>query len=306
MSERGVFAVDRGIWDHPELDSDEPFSRREAWIWLISEAAWKPCRVRVGEVRVNLRRGQLAHSIRFMADKWRWSKSAVARFLDILKTGTMIGTESGTGVTVITICNYDEYQRVSLPDRDTSGTATGTAAGQQRDREEDTKYIKLDVDDDRGRRQKAFEVSAAIAKVAGYPTPDDWPPGWMGSPMRVEVMLERGWRPDIMLAAAREVMAKKRDGPPGTIGYFERAFAAAHARQSAPLPSVDAGEFGKVIPYEQHVAGRVPARGSRDDTRVRAAAVLDRLAEIASADEPEAGGGNGSGIVERISKFQSD
>jgi len=142
MSERGVFAIDRGVWDHPMLKSREPFSRREAWMWLISEAAWKPRVVMIEGRRIALERGQLVHSIRFMAEKWCWPKSNVARFLEALKTETMIGTESGTGITVITISKYNEYQRVSLPDRDSDGSDGGTEAGQERDREEDRKYKK--------------------------------------------------------------------------------------------------------------------------------------------------------------------
>jgi hypothetical protein len=34
----------------------------------------------------------------------------------------------------------------------------------------------------------------------------------------------------------REVMAKKRDGPPSTMGYFSRAIVTAHVRQNQPLP----------------------------------------------------------------------
>ncbi|RAI26974.1 hypothetical protein CH340_24785, partial [Rhodoplanes serenus] len=142
MSERGVFAIDRGVWDHPMLKSRDPFSRREAWMWLISEAAWKPRVVMIEGRRIALERGQLVHSIRFMAEKWGWPKSNVARFLEALKTETMIGTESGTGVTVITISKYNEYQRVSLPERDSDGPEDGTAAGQRRDRVEDREYRK--------------------------------------------------------------------------------------------------------------------------------------------------------------------
>lgn len=137
MSERGVFAVDRGVWDHPILQSREPYSRREAWLWLVSEATWKAKTIYVDGKRVSLNRGQLAHSIRFIADRWRWPKSNVARFLDMLKTDTMIETQAGHGITVITICKYDEYQRVSLPDRDKSGTESGTRVGHERDKEED-------------------------------------------------------------------------------------------------------------------------------------------------------------------------
>jgi hypothetical protein len=85
VSERGVFAVDRGIWDHPSF-ANEPLTEREAWIWLIGEAAFKPHRRRVGSVAVELKPGQLAASTRFMAGKWGWSESRVRRFLNRLKT----------------------------------------------------------------------------------------------------------------------------------------------------------------------------------------------------------------------------
>jgi hypothetical protein len=147
MSERGVFAVDRGIWDHELVTGDDPFSRREALLWLFSEAAWKSRSVRISGKSVELKRGQLAHSIRFIAKAWNWSKSRVDRFLDELKHEAIIGTETVHGQTVITVCKYNEYQRVALPDRDNSGTEvgtkSGTAAGQQRDKLENIKTIKI-------------------------------------------------------------------------------------------------------------------------------------------------------------------
>lgn len=139
MSERGVFAVDRGIFDHPVLSSREPFSRREAWLWIVAEAAWKPRTFRSNGQQIMLARGQLSHSVRFLADKWGWSKSAVARFLDVLQTETMIEKVAGTGQIIITVCNFDSYQRVSLPSGTDAGTPIGTGAGQQRDKEEDIK-----------------------------------------------------------------------------------------------------------------------------------------------------------------------
>ncbi len=136
MSERGVFAVSRGVFDHPLFASRTPYSKLEAWIWLVSEAGWKPRKVLICGRITTLERGQLTHSIRFLAKKWGWAKSTVNRFLEQLKTETMIGTTSGTGQIVITICNYDEYQKVALPKRDTIQDAkrdsSGTAAGQRR------------------------------------------------------------------------------------------------------------------------------------------------------------------------------
>jgi hypothetical protein len=177
MSERGVFAVDRGVWDHHLFASHDPLTRREAWLWLISEASWKPRVKRIGAAVIELARGQLAHSIRFVAEAWRWPKSNVARFLAALKTEAMIGTETVHGLTVVTICNYDEYQRVSLPDRDTNRDTErdkfGTAAGQQRDKLEDNKNIE----DIEGTSLRSVAVLAAAkpkrAKARGQ-MPDDW------------------------------------------------------------------------------------------------------------------------------------
>jgi hypothetical protein len=136
VSERGVFAVDRGIWDHPVLQSRDPFSKREAWLWMLSAATWKAKTVFVDGKRVSLKRGQLAHSIRFMADQWGWPKSNVARFLSTLKSETMIGTENGTSITVITISKYEEYQKVSLPRGTPNEPDSGTRMGHERDKEE--------------------------------------------------------------------------------------------------------------------------------------------------------------------------
>lgn len=142
MSERGVFAVDRGIWDHPSF-ARQAFSEREAFIWLVSEASYRARKARVGSVVVELKRGQVAHSYRFMAERWGWSLGKVQRFLRRLETDTMVGTKSDTGALVITICNYDKYQRVSLPADTQADTPPDTAAIRDRYRLEDRKDKKV-------------------------------------------------------------------------------------------------------------------------------------------------------------------
>lgn len=124
----GTVNISRSIWADTAF-KDQPLTEREAFMWLIMEASFVPREKRVGNVVVNLDRGQLACAVRFMADAWGWSKSTVQRFLDRLKKRDMIGTDSGTGVLVITVCKYDEYQTAI----DVSGTGEKTKAGQQRD-----------------------------------------------------------------------------------------------------------------------------------------------------------------------------
>ena len=119
----GTINVSRDLWDDPAFQN-EPFSEREAWVWMISEASWKARDRRVGKVVVSLKRGQLAHSTRFLSDAWKWSHAKVRRFLDRLETRNMIRREPGTGVTVISIMKYDTYQN--------GGQSSGTVAAQQR------------------------------------------------------------------------------------------------------------------------------------------------------------------------------
>lgn len=131
----GRYWMERGWMDHPAFRG-EPYTRAQAWCWLIENAAWKPHRVLVGGKIITLNRGQLSYSIRYLATAWDWRRSRVDRFIKNLVAETMVdtrcsktGTASGTAQNVITICNYDKYQYREEP----SGTANGTMLGQQRD-----------------------------------------------------------------------------------------------------------------------------------------------------------------------------
>ncbi|MER8741576.1 MULTISPECIES: hypothetical protein [unclassified Mesorhizobium] len=191
----GVFAVSRDIFEH-HFFAAEPFTEREAWVWLIREAAWKARRVRVKDGMVALKRGQLASSVRFMADRWQWHRSSVDRFLKRLKTETMISISVETGQSVITICKYDTYQRVSLPAETASETPSETTARQPRDKQEDIKGIE-------GIKKKNNAPSAVVDKVppqAVQPNPAEnkndreGGPDWHGSAEEKFYAALPGWQ----------------------------------------------------------------------------------------------------------------
>lgn len=110
MTDPGYFIMARGWMEHGTLKSDEPYSRREAWVWMVEQAFWAPGRVSINGKTVPIERGQFSHSYRFMATAWKWEIGRVQRFLARLKTDTMIGVSADTGQLVVTICNYDKYQ----------------------------------------------------------------------------------------------------------------------------------------------------------------------------------------------------
>jgi hypothetical protein len=134
MNGSGYFKVDRGVWSHA-LFTGEPYTPREAWLWLISEAAWKPRRVRVGKCMVSVDRGQIATSDRFLAEAWRWPKTRARRFLSKLKTEGMVSLRQGDGATILTVCNYAKYQ-----------VAGGIGTGENLDHQADHQISAGDVE----------------------------------------------------------------------------------------------------------------------------------------------------------------
>lgn len=174
----GYVKLWRGWRDNPVLRDPE---RALAWLWLIENAAWKPGRVWIKGQSVDLDRGELSFSVRFLADQWGWSKSAVDRFLAVLrnegmietrsKTGTPCDHKAGQGQSILTICNYVRYQSVEDADRDNSGTTTGTTAGQQRDKEEESKKERIE-------ESAAARASAREAEPAEKPAGIDPREGW--------------------------------------------------------------------------------------------------------------------------------
>ena len=168
----GTFSVSRKIWDHEEF-MPSPFSEREAFLWIISEAAWKPRNKRVGKIVVSLERGQLAHSTRFLAEAWDWSHSKVRRFLDRLEKRHMIDRIADTGVSVICVTNYDTYQL--------SSQASGTVAAQQPTQHRHSSGTNKNKGEIRGIREEDTNVSLTLFATDDFDRFDDF---WQQYPHR--------------------------------------------------------------------------------------------------------------------------
>lgn len=142
MSLNGVIAISRKLFDPEDaFFGGEPFTRREAWQWMIAMAAWKAKRIRVhpgrGETFVDLQRGQLSYSRAYLCEAWGWTSEKVVRtFLNRLEMDGRIGQSSGQqkGQTqsVITICKYDEYQFGEADAGNASGQHSGNPLGNQK------------------------------------------------------------------------------------------------------------------------------------------------------------------------------
>lgn len=122
------FAVARSIDEHYLFKGqrDRPKSWREAWEHLFGIASWRPKGQRMARGLANLKRGQIAVTIRGLAAAWHWPIGNVKYFLRRLREEKMIETEvihtkidskigprSSYRATLVTICNYDKFQNAA-------------------------------------------------------------------------------------------------------------------------------------------------------------------------------------------------
>ena len=148
----GSVMITRDTLAHPFFRA-ETYTEREAWLWIIMQARWKSGQARAGDLTVDLQRGELAASVRFMAEAWQWTPARVQRYIERLKKVKMICVKTDTGISVVTVCNYDKFQ--------TTEADTDTGPIQDRYRT-DTKENK-DVIKEEGKEGKR-EAKASRAK----------------------------------------------------------------------------------------------------------------------------------------------
>lgn len=111
----GWIKIHRKIIDNP-LYLSEPFTRMQAWIDLILVANHKEGYFYIRGNRINVGRGQVGISSERLADRWKWSRGKVTRYLnDLEKEGQIIQQKSKL-TSLISIVNYSLYQSDSTTD----------------------------------------------------------------------------------------------------------------------------------------------------------------------------------------------
>lgn len=142
----GFIPISRKLFNNFLWMENREFSRAEAWIDLLQLARFEANSTKEiinGRV-IEYERGERPLSLRLLADRWKWSKNRVDKFLDLLVSehmitkrttqGTTVRTDSGTACgtkqTIITICNYETYNSVSKKEGRQSGQGKGQPPGQ--------------------------------------------------------------------------------------------------------------------------------------------------------------------------------
>lgn len=131
----GFIALWRKTREHWLWNDKRPRTKFEAWVDLLWLASHEPQKKLIQNQLVNLKTGQRDLSIRFLSERWKWSKNKVIRYIDLLENDEMVSTDTSTGQTIVTICNYETYQidwrKTSTPTDTQTDTVTDTQTDTQ-------------------------------------------------------------------------------------------------------------------------------------------------------------------------------
>lgn len=133
----GWIKIHRSMFDD-EWYFSEKFTREQAWIDLLLLAEYKPRVFLIRNNEVRLVRGQLAISIRNLAERWKWGINKVQSFIKELEDLKRIDTQKSHLVNVISICNYEIYQAYDPCESREIDTQTDTHTDTHTDTQTDT------------------------------------------------------------------------------------------------------------------------------------------------------------------------
>ena len=107
----GWIRVQRSLVEH-WLWQDEPYSFGQAWIDLLLTASWKDHKSYFHGELEHKKAGTVYTSKRYLADRWKWNRRKLDKFLSALESDKMVEIESTKYCTTINIVNYTMYQDV--------------------------------------------------------------------------------------------------------------------------------------------------------------------------------------------------
>jgi len=142
----GWIKLHRKILDNPMYFS-EPFTRMQAWIDLLLLANHSGQYFYIRGNRIDVKRGEVAHSMESLAQRWKWSRGKVLRYISQLENSQMIVQQKSHVITKLSITNYNTYQ--------SDGTTDSTTDGQQTVQQTDTnKNDKNDKNENKERETR--------------------------------------------------------------------------------------------------------------------------------------------------------
>lgn len=156
---RGWIPLLKSTLTHKTVGLKKPFSRAEAWIWLLSETKWENTGKLFdfgGKERfVDCPAGTVTHSERFIAKALGWSRKKLRNYLFLLEQDDQIALKVVQQIRQITIVNWEVYRRLVL-----GKEPAGLPAENQQGNQQGTKHKEAKEAKEIKRRMKSIIIRA--------------------------------------------------------------------------------------------------------------------------------------------------
>lgn len=126
--------IDNWIWDDPE--------KLRAWLDILLMVNHENKQIPFNGHIKTIHRGEKLTSLSKLAERWKWTRNRVSRFIDLLCEADMVTADRTANGTLLTVVNYSIYQNVRYTDEATN-EATNEATGEAQTRSiKNTKKVK--------------------------------------------------------------------------------------------------------------------------------------------------------------------
>jgi uncharacterized phage protein (TIGR02220 family) len=110
-ADNGYIACYRSLRKHWLWEKNRPRTKAEAWIDLIMMVNHADGQAEFRGELFDIKRGQRLTSILQLSGRWKWSRTKTKNFLNLLKKDHMVDLKQDTRKCIVTILNYDIYNR---------------------------------------------------------------------------------------------------------------------------------------------------------------------------------------------------
>lgn len=149
----GYVKLHRKILQH-WIQPKKPFSKFEAWIWIILHVQGDPeeNKVMIKGHLYTVERGQSIRSVKSWARDFGWGRKKTDLFLKCLENDLMVDLKRDTRTTQLTVLNYDAYNPL------------GKTKGKQKENKRKTDATQTQTDNEVNEVNKANEVKKKLHK----------------------------------------------------------------------------------------------------------------------------------------------
>ena len=150
--------IDNWIWDDPE--------KLRAWLDILLMVNHEDKQIPFNGHIKTIHRGEKLTSLAKLAERWKWTRNRVSRFIDLLCEADMVTADRTANGTLLTVVNYGIYQSVRYTSE--AGNEAADEAASEATGEAQTRTIKNYKNDKReGQAPHSFSPPT-IEEVRDY------------------------------------------------------------------------------------------------------------------------------------------